>query len=274
MTSTIQAPRHAARIVVTLGVIALCVMATGLPCAYGQESSDGEKWISLFNGKDLDGWTPKVRGQEFGEDSDKTFRVEEGVIKVSYENCEKFKGEFGHLFFKESFSDYRFRVEYRFTGDQLEGGPSWAFRNSGIMIHCQPPGSMRKDQEFPVSIEVQLLGGDGEKDRTTGNLCTPGTNVVMKEKLQRRHCINSTSETYHGDQWVTAEVEVKDGKVKHLVEGDVVLEYEQPQLDPSDGDAKLLLDEGADLMLGGGYISLQSESHPVEFRKVEILPLR
>lgn len=226
-----------------------------------QEEGEGSKWIQLFNGKDLTGWTPKIRYQEFGKDPRKTFRVEEGVIKVGYENYEEFGETFGHLFYKTPFSKYRLRVEYRFLGDQLKGGPGWAFRNSGLMLHGQDPKEMTADQDFPNSIEVQLLGGNGEKDRTTMNLCTPGTDVVMNGKLLKKHCISSKSKTYHGDQWVTAEV-IVDGSngLKHIVEGEVVLEYKKPQLD--DGT-----------LLEAGTISLQSESHPCEFRKVELLPL-
>ena len=220
-----------------------------------------EKWIQLFNGKDLTGWTPKIRYEKLGEDKRETFRVADGAIKVSYENYDEFNQTFGHLFYKTSYSRYRLRVEYRFLGEQLKGGPGWAFRNSGHMLHGQDPKTMKIDQDFPYSIEVQLLGGNGEGKRTTLNLCTPGTDVIMNEKPLKRHCINSKSNTYHGDQWVTAEVVVDGYKsFKHVVEGKVVLEYQHPHL--NDGTK-----------LEGGTISLQSESHSCEFRKVELLPL-
>ena len=171
---------------------------------------------------------------------------------------------------KTPFSNYVLRVEYRFVGKQTPGGPGWAFRNSGMMLHCQPPESMGKAQDFPVSIEVQLLGGDGQHPRSTANLCTPGTHVVMGGELITRHCTDSRSKTFHGDQWVTAEVEVHGNeKIIHRVNGETVLEYERPQLDPGDADAKKLIRDG-NTMLSGGYIALQAESHPVEFRKVEL----
>ena len=220
-----------------------------------------EKWIQLFNGKDLTGWTPKIRYEKLGDDKRETFRVADGAIKVSYENYDEFNQTFGHLFYKTPYSRYRLRVEYRFLGEQLKGGPGWAFRNSGLMLHGQDPKTMKIDQDFPNSIEVQLLGGSGEGKRTTLNLCTPGTDVIMNEKPLKRHCINSKSKTYHGDQWVTAEVVVDGYKsFKHVVEGKVVLEYQHPHL--NDGTK-----------LEGGTISLQSESHSCEFRKVELLPL-
>ncbi|MFW6163644.1 MAG: 3-keto-disaccharide hydrolase [Planctomycetota bacterium] len=249
--------------------VALFVLAVAATGAAGEK----EKWVQLFNGKDLTGWTPKIKGYEAGENFGNTFRVEDGVIQVRYDAYDNFGGRFGHLFYEKPFSSYRLRVEYRFVGDQCKGGPGWAFRNSGIMIHGQSPQSMRKGQNFPVSIEVQLLGGRGKGKRPTANLCTPGTDVIMNGKPLKRHCINSSSKTYHGDQWVTVEVEVRGNTVKHICEGEVVLSYTDPHLDPKDGDAKKLLDAGQDKMLTGGTLSLQSESHPCEFRKVEILPL-
>jgi len=254
---------------------AICLLlCPGAGWAARQEEHSQGKWISLFNGKDLAGWTPKITGYELGENPYNTFRVEDGLLKVSYDQYEKFGGKFGHIFYKTPFSHYRLRLEYRFVGEQVPGGPGWAFRNNGIMIHCQDPKTMAKGQNFPVSIEVQLLGGDGKNKRSTGNLCTPGTNVVMNDTLMRQHCINSNSETYHGDQWVKAEVEVHgDGVIRHIINGKIVLQYSEPQLDERDADAKKLLENGADRMLGEGYISLQAESHACEFRKIEILPL-
>ncbi|MEZ6068434.1 MAG: DUF1080 domain-containing protein [Planctomycetaceae bacterium] len=241
-----------------------------------QPAADAEGWIQLFNGKDLTGWTPKIRYHEAGENYANTFRVEGGVLKVSYADGyeDGFNETFGHLFYNTPYSHYRMRIEYRFVGDQCPGGPGWAFRNSGIMIHGEAPEKMAKDQDFPASIEVQLLGGDGKKDRHTSNLCTPYTNVVKDGKLFLPHCTQSTSKTYHGDEWVTAEIEVHGhGVIRHVLEGVVVLEYEQAQLDEREKHAKELAAEAGTLNLSGGSISLQSESHPVEFRKVELLPL-
>jgi hypothetical protein len=131
---------------------------------------------------------------------------------------------------------------------------------------------MDKDQEFPVSIEVQFLGGDGKNPRTTGNLCTPGTHVVMKDKLVKSHCINSTSDTIHGEAWVTAEIVVKGSEViEHKINGMTVISYQKPQYDPGDKTAKPLIKDPAKLLIDGGTISLQSESHPIDFRKVEIM---
>jgi hypothetical protein len=248
----------------------LSTLAISAPAA--DDLPEGQ-WKPLFNGKDLDGWIPKITGYELGENFGNTFRVEEGILKVAYDQYDDFGGRFGHLFYKDKFSHYLLRVEYRFTGEQIAGGPGWAFRNSGIMLHGQSPESMSKNQNFPVSIEVQLLGGGGTGERQTANVCTPGTHIVMDGKLVTRHCINSTSKTYHGDQWVTVLIEVRgNGKSRHIIDGETVFEYEQPQLDENDGEAKKLIVDGQK-MLHEGTISLQSESHPVEFRKVEIMLL-
>ena len=256
----------------TRSVALAACLAVMVSAAVAESGESG--WIPLFNGEDLNDWTIKFKGHELGVNYKNTFRVEDGVLKVSYDEWESFDADFGHIFHKDKFSRYRLRVEYRFVGEQVAGGPGWAFRNNGVMVHSQSPDSMTVDQDFPVSIEVQLLGGDGRRPRTTANLCSPGTHVVMEEKLITQHCYNSTSETYHGDQWVTVEIEV-DGneRIRHLIDGVVVLEYERPQLDEKDADASRLIAGGAPVMLHEGYIALQAESHPTEFRKVELLPL-
>lgn len=232
------------------------------------------QWIPLFDGHSLEGWTVKIRGYPVGEDPQRTFRVEDGVMRVSYENYQNFDNRFGHIFHDMPWTRYRLRVEYRFTGEQCPGGAGWAWRNSGAMLHGQSAASMGLEQEFPASIEVQLLGGDGTNARPTANLCTPGTNVEMGGQLVTRHCTDSASPTFHGDQWVTVEVEVLGSEsIRHFVNGQLVMEYQRPQLDPQDRDAQTLLAAGAPLLLDHGTLSLQSESHPVEFRRVEVLPL-
>jgi len=231
------------------------------------------RWISLFNGKDLDGWIPKFTGSPIGENYRDTFRVEDGVLKVSYDKWDAFRGEFGHLFYHLPFSKYRLRVEYRFVGDQCPKGPGWAIRNSGAMLYSQDPTTMLKDQEFPASLEVQFLGGGERGERPTANVCSPGTVFTMGGKLITQHCTESSSKTFRGDQWVTVEVECHGfGPIKNYVNGELVMEYEKPQLDPNDPDGARLIKDGRK-DLAGGWIALQAESHPVEFRKVELLPL-
>lgn len=253
-------------------LLAVFVLSLFTTCSTPKQKNTG--WIQLFNGKDLKDWNIKIKGFPLNENYLNTFRVEEGLLKVRYDGYQKFDSRFGHLFYKNCYSHYKIRAEYRFVGEQAPEGPGWAFRNSGIMIHGQSAESMELDQDFPTSIEVQLLGGNGKDDRTTLNLCTPGTNVVMNGNLWTQHCTNSTSKTYHGDQWVTVEVEVRgDSIIRHTIDGQTVLEYTQPQLDERDANYPKLLPADKNKLIKKGSISLQAESHPIDFRKVELLNL-
>ena len=239
----------------------------------GSNKSSKENWIQLFNGKNLDGWVIKTKGSPLGENYKNTFRVEDGILKVSYDQYEKFNAEYGHIYYKTPFSRYKVRVEYRFVGEQCPGGASWAFRNNGIMFHCQSPESILLNQDFPVSVEAQLLGGDGASRRSTMNVCTPGTNIVINDSVITQHCINSSSETYNGDVWVTAELVVYgDSIIHHIVNGDTVLTYSKPQIGGTNKPENYPVPDGT--LLKEGYIALQAESHPTEFRKVELLELK
>nr|WP_186758739.1 DUF1080 domain-containing protein [Echinicola salinicaeni] len=233
-----------------------------------------QEWQSLFNGENFDKWRIKIAKHELDENYNNTFRIEDGMMKVRYDEYDDFNYQYGHIFYDQSFSAYLLHLEYRFVGEQAPGGEGWALRNSGAMLHGQDPRTMGRDQNFPISIEGQLLGGDGIHDRTTSNLCTPGTNVVMDNELFTPHCVSSSSKTYHGEQWVSADFLVLgDSIVHHIVEGDTVLTYFDPQIgggnvdnfDPSVKKDGQLIKEG--------FISLQSESHPIDFRTVELFDL-
>lgn len=238
-------------------------------------NNHNEEWIDLFNGENLDGWDLKIRGYELNDNYANTFRVEDGLMKVRYDEYEEYNDRFGHIFYREPFSYYRLELEYRFVGEQVPGGEGWAFRNNGIMFHSESAQSMGLDQDFPISIEYQLLGGDGENERTNGNLCTPGTHVVMDGELIEDHCISSSSGTYHGDQWVTAELLVYgDSLIQHILDDEVVLEYSKPQIGGGvvSGYDPAVKQDGK--ILDHGYIALQSESHPIDIRSVRLLNLK
>ena len=239
-----------------------------------QNAPEQEKWVKLFNGKDLNDWIVKIKGHPVGENYKNTFIVEDGIMKVNYDAYDAFDDSFGHIYYNKEFSNYRFRMDYRFTGKQILGGAAWAKRNSGIMIHCEDPRGIGLNQNFPVSIEVQLLGGLEEGKRPTGNLCTPGTHVHMDNKLITEHCTSSTSKTFNGDQWVHVEVEVRnDSIIKHFINGENVLTYEKPIIGGTLDYNQELWKSKEGMPLKKGYISLQSESHPVEFKNIEILVL-
>ena len=238
------------------------------------ETLQTPEWQQLFNGKDLHDWKPKITGYALNENYGNTFSVENGIMKVTYNAYPSFDGKFGHIFYKNKFSYYLLAVEYRFTGEQCKNGPGWAIRNSGAMLHCQSPETILQNQDFPISIEAQFLGGNGKDERTTANLCTPGTNVEMNGKLFTPHCVSSKSKTYHGEQWVRVELLVLgDSVIKHIIDKQVVLEYQKPQIGNGNVDK---YDPGVKkdgMLLKEGYIALQSESHPIEFRKVELIDL-
>ena len=254
--------------------LALLLLAPLASCAHST-SSDG-KWVRLFDGKTLDGWTPKISGYAAGEDPFATFRAEEGKIRVSYDRYQgKFQKRFGHLAYRAPFGAYRLRLEYRFTGRSFTDVEDWQQSNSGVMLHAQPPSTMRKDQFFPVSIEVQLLGAERQEPSPTANLCTPGTHVIMGGSLHTIHCFNSTSPIIPNDRWTTVELEVdRQGNFKHVVNGQTVMQYGGAQYDPDDADAQpLIKSAGGELAIKQGYIYLQSEGHPVEFRNIKLQEL-
>ncbi len=243
-------------------------------------------WIQLFNGKDLTGWDIKITGHDLNENFNNNFYVKDGILKVDYSKFKKFDNAFGHLYYKEPFSYYIVRTEYRFTGTQLDGGPSYAYLNSGVMLHSQSAASVTKNQWFPVSLELQLLASDEKHKRHNGNLCTPGTEVSMNGQPVADHCIDSKSKSSYLNEWVTAEAIVYgDSLIQHVINGDTVLTYEKTKVGGGFVNSGMTWTSGgfaADSLewikkdgtpLSSGFIALQAESHPVEFRKVELLNL-
>lgn len=235
-----------------------------------------EEWLQLFNEQNIDDWIVKIHHYEVGDNYGETFRAEDGMIKVRYDQYDgSFKDRFGHLYYKKPFSYYRLKLTYRFVGELYPGAPSYTLLNSGVMFHSQDPRTMPKEQNWPISVEMQFLGGLGDGNpRPTGNMCSPGTEVVYDGKIYPGHCLNSSSKTYDGDQWVNAELIVLgDSLVIHMINGDTVLHYSQPQIgggvverfDPAFKPDGTLLTEG--------FIALQSEGQPIDFKDVWLLNL-
>ncbi len=251
------------------------LMALPLLALIGAAPAAEAEWEPIFDGSTLDGWTPKITGRAVGEDPLGMFTVHDGAIRVSHANYPKFEGEFGHLFWKAPLGAYRIRFEYRLFGESLPGIQEWQASNSGLMFHAQAPETMRRDQLFPVSLELQLLGVPRPTEEPTGNLCTPGTTVVIDGKRDMRHCINSSSPLLPLGRWTRVELEVlPTGEITHFIDGEPVLRYSAPELDPEDADAKPLIEAaGGKTELRQGYFALQSEGHQVEFRNIEVMRL-
>lgn len=261
---------------VARGLLVPVLLLACLGCAHAQPEADEPAWISLFNGHDIDDWIVKIHHHDGGVNWKNTFRVEDSMVKVRYDGYGDFNDQFGHLYYEQPFSYYHLVVEYRFVGELHPGAPSYTLRNSGVMFHSQDPRTMPRQQNWPISVEMQFLGGLGDGEpRPTGNMCSPGTDVVYEGTIDPRHCIASSSETYEGDQWVRAEVIVLgDSLITHIVEGDTVLQYRQPQIGGGvvEGyDPAIKPEDGT--LLREGYIALQSEGQPIDFRKVELLNL-
>lgn len=274
---------------IVLGLFSLLGLFFFAPKELGQNNPDHEDWISLFNGKDLSAWDIKIADRPLNDNYLNTFQVEDGMLRIVYDEYENFDDKYGHMYYKKPFSYYKLRFDYRFVGDQTPGGEAWNVRNSGIMVHSQSAASNTFEQHFPVSIEVQLLGGlSDEKVRTTANLCSPGTAVERFGVIDYSHCINSTSKTYHGDQWVHVEVVVMGEEyIAHLIDNDTVLRYEHPQIGGAfiskalkgqdwesmgvSNKEKWIAMEGE--RLSEGYIAVQAESHPIDFKNIELLDL-
>ena len=253
-----------------------CAAPRPAPTAAPRADPDAREWVALFNGRDLDGWTAKIAKHEVGENYANTFRVRDGMILARYDGYGgDYAAQFGHLYYARPFSHYLLSLEYRLVGELHPGAPSYTLRNSGVMIHSQDPRTMPRDQNFPISVEMQFLGGLGDgRPRPTGNMCSPGTAVEFAGRRDPRHCINSTSKTYDGDQWVRAEVLVLgDSVVKHIINGDTVLTYARPRLAAGvvTGHDPARLEEGRPL--ASGFIALQAEGHPIDFRDVRLLDL-
>jgi hypothetical protein len=234
-------------------------------------------WENIFNGQDIANWTPKIHHYDTGDNYGDTFRVEDGIIKVRYDNYDgDFNDRFGHLYYNTPYSYFHLSMEYRFVGKLHPGAPSFTLKNSGVMYHSQDPKTMPKEQNWPISVEMQFLGGiDKDKARPTGNMCSPGTEVVYQGKVYPGHCINSSSETYYGNQWVHAELIVLgDSLVTHMINGITVLKYTKPQIGGGvvEGFDPAIKKDGQ--LLKEGFIALQSEGQPIDFRNVKIKNLK
>jgi len=258
----------------SISCILICLVITNL-VGGTSSATDSEDWKSLFNGENLDGWIPKFSGSPVGENYLDTFIADEGVLKVDYSNYEQFANRYGHLFYKLPFSHYHLRLEYRFTGEKLPDSPWWTHLNSGVMIHAQSPQSMRLIPDpmgeevafldhFPKSVECQLLGApqQGKMDVPTANACQIYTTINHDGVPATQRNLYSSSKGHPAGEWVKLDVIVRGShEVEHRIGGETVMRYSN------------IRDAETGKPIESGYISLQAESQPVEFRNIKLRKL-
>ena len=277
------------KITVSITIPLLLILLIMQGCSSNEETAkkenSKEEWLALLKGKDLSGWDIKIAGQPLNNNYNNTFRAEDSMLRISYDQYDKFYNKFGHIYYQTPFSYYKLKFQYRFVGTHVKDAPVWADRNSGVMIHSQSAQSLEINQDFPVSLEMQLLADTGTNDRTTANICTPGTQIHLFDSLRADHCISSSSKIYSGEIWVNAAVEVYgDSLIRHIIEGDTVLTYTKPIIgggfvsESHNWTAAHITDSlfwlnKSGTPLGEGYIALQAESQSIDFRRMEILNL-
>ena len=254
-----------------LGVLSGC---SPTPTPKAHLDAPAGHWIRIFDGQDLNGWIPKVAGAEAGENYRNTFRVAGNVLRVSYEDYDTFGDHFGSLYYNKRLSRYWLKLQYRFVGEKVQGAPGWAYKNSGIQLHSQAPETLARDQRFPVSVEFDLVGGRFVGSRPTGDVCHNGTSVTINGVPLTEQCSKVSDVTVRDESWVSVLAKV-DGAtvVQQAINGNLIVEYSNLKLDERDPDARRLITAGAGLALDSGFISLQSNGAPIEFRDIEILPI-
>lgn len=256
-------------------ILSLTIILATVSFTTKYNGNSKNEWQILFNGKNLDGWIVKFYHHDLGDNYANTFSVKDGKIQVNYDGYKDFNNRYGHLFYKTPFSSYHLKFEYRFTDQWMKDAPSYTYRNSGVMFHSQDPKTILKEQDWPISVEYQILAGDGDgQPRPTGNMCSPGTEVFFKGEKYPQHCINSSSKTYNWNEWVSGELIVyKDSLVIHIVNGEQVLQYTKPQIGggvANGFDPAIKIDEKP---LTEGFIALQAEGQGIEFGEIKIKKL-
>ncbi|AYB35579.1 DUF1080 domain-containing protein [Chryseolinea soli] len=248
----------------------MIVSIIALASCYSSEPAD--EWRNLFNGSDISNWIVKINHHPVGDNYGETFRVEEGMIKVRYDHYKKFDGQFGHLYYKSPFSKFHLSLEYQFIGQVRDDAPANTALNSGVMFHAQDPRTMNVDQGWPICVEMQFLAEleDGQP-RPTGNMCSPGTEILFNGKRYESHCLDSSSPSYKPGTWVKADLIVLgDSLITHLINGDTVLQYSKPTIGGGSVEEYNTSEWQPGKALKSGFIALQSEGQPINFRNIKI----
>jgi hypothetical protein len=241
-------------------------------------------WVQLFNRVDLKDWDIKFTGHQLNDNYKNTFKVQDSLLIVDYGGYTGFNNEWGHAANKtKPYSYYLLRAEYSPGANQVSGGPSWAVQNNGLMLHSQSMASMTLGQNYPISMECQLKGS---KNGPTLNLCTPGTayyNAVSGGSVNTTHCTSISASSSPGpasDAWAWASAYVLgDSIIRHYngkgVGSTPVLTYYRPVYNNADGSVGSAPSNtpANGTPLKSGYISIQAETAPYRFRRIELVNL-
>lgn len=222
-------------------------------------STDG--WVNLFNGKDLTGWVPLIHKSKVGENYMDTFRADSvnKVIRIAYDKYpnQSFDGRIGNLYYNKRLTNYRVRVTYRFIEPQAKNPVSWGRNNSALMIFAVDPYTITGDPQLPPMIELQLLGSPSAGGTTSPNYCDLG-GMSMQQHSARCGNNGSGKAPNPANQWTTVEAEVHVTGVTKVF-----------QLPDTTNPAQTM--SGPRYMnqaVTGGFVALQSESQPIEFKDI------
>lgn len=233
--------------------------------------------VTLFNGKNLDGWYKFVQNRGRDIDPKNVFTVQDGMIRISGE-------EWGGITSNEEFENYRLIVEFKWGGKTFAPRLENA-RDSGILLHSIGEDGA-SDGIWMHSIECQLIEGG------TGDFIVVGdgsknfsiTSPVASVKQGSSYIFQPGGElaTINGGRinWYGRDPGWKDvidfrgsqdvekpvgewNKVECVVEGDEITIYLNGKL----------VNHATQVKPSRGRIQIQSEGAEVFFRKVELRPL-
>lgn len=215
-------------------IIAILALAPALCSAQG-------KTVQLFNGKDLSGWIPYLwDGQAKAEDKNTpasaVWSVEDGILTCVGRPT-------GYIRTKDEYENYRLNVEWRWPEGTTRG-------NNGVLVHTTTPNALG---QWPKSIEVQLAFGDA------GDFWVIGTTLevpdVEKRRRDRRHLNLTDGSEKPAGEWNRMEIVAKGDEIIVHVNG-------------------TLVNHATKVSQTKGAVSLQSEGARIQFRKVELTPLK
>jgi len=172
------------------------------------ELSQAAEWISLFDGKTLNGWK-RYHADEIGP----LWSVEDGAIKCDGQGHGEGSPEFGgSLITLETFGNFELELEWKIS----EGG------NSGILYHVVEKSEY--SHAYVTGPEFQVRD-DGPADDTLSTAKQmAGSNYDM-------YAAPSTKKLNPVGEWNTAKIVYKDGKVEHWLNGGKVVEFDESSED-------------------------------------------